>query len=215
MIAMIIKLYSTVTSRVKVNNTLCDSFECRNGLRQGKSLSPVLFAMHVNDINDALNDHTIHKINILLYADDLVIIASNRLDLKRKLDRLHQYCIKNCLSVNIKTSKILVNNSRKPTESFRYSTDKLEEVDSFKYLEATFCRNGSFLQAQENLACQARRAHASLDCYIIQHKHLPVNFIFESFDTLIKPILGSFFSHRCLVLPNFFPQRKSGFCRRY
>ena len=27
--------------------------------------------------------------------------------------------------------------------------------------------------------------------------------------------VGSFFSHRCLVSPKFFPQRKSGFCRRY
>ena len=26
--------------------------------------------------------------------------------------------------------------------------------------------------------------------------------------------VGSFFSHRCLVPPKFFPQRKSGFCRR-
>ena len=80
MIAMIIELYSTVTSLVKVNNTLSDSFECRNGLRQGESLSPILFAMHFNDINDALNDHADHKINILLYADDLVIIANTRLD---------------------------------------------------------------------------------------------------------------------------------------
>ena len=101
MIAVIIELYSTVTSRVKVNNTLSDSFECRNGLRPGESLSPVLFAMHGNDINDALNDYADHKINILLYADDLVIIANTRLDLQKKLDRLHQYCIKKCLSVNI------------------------------------------------------------------------------------------------------------------
>ena len=77
--------------------------------------------MHVNDINHALNDHTDNKINILLYhlyADDLVIIANIRLDLQRKLDRLHQYCIKKCVSVNIKKSKILVINSRKPTGSF-------------------------------------------------------------------------------------------------
>ena len=69
------------------------------------------------------------------------------------------------------------------------SRHTLEEVDSFKYLGLTFCRNGLFLQAQENLACQARRAQASLDCYIMQHKHLPVNVIFQLFDTLIKPIL--------------------------
>ena len=31
-----------------------------------------------------------------------------------------------------------------------------------------------------------------------------------------KTIEGGFiFSHRCLVPPKFFPQRKSGFCRRY
>ena len=136
-----------------------------------------------------LNDHTDNTINILLCADDLVIIANTRLDLQRKLDRLHQYCIKKCLSVNIKKSKILVINSRKPTGLFRFSTDTLEEVDSFKYLGVTFCRNGSFLQAQENLASQARPAQASLDCYIMQHKHLPVNVIFELFDTLINPIL--------------------------
>ena len=27
--------------------------------------------------------------------------------------------------------------------------------------------------------------------------------------------VGLFFSHRCLVAPKFFPQRKNGFCRRY
>ena len=27
--------------------------------------------------------------------------------------------------------------------------------------------------------------------------------------------VGSFFSHRCLVLPKNFPKRKSGFCSRY
>ena len=26
---------------------------------------------------------------------------------------------------------------------------------------------------------------------------------------------GLIFSHRCLVLPKFFPQRKNGFCKRY
>ena len=92
-------------------------------LKARQGLSSVLFAVHVNDINDALNDHIDHKVNILLYADDLVIIANTRLDLQRKLDRLHQYCIRKCLSVNIKKSKILVINSRKPTGLFRYSTD--------------------------------------------------------------------------------------------
>ena len=44
--------------------------------------------------------------------------------------------------------------------------------------------------AQKNLACHVRRAQASLDCYIMQHKHLPVNVrFFLKNDTLIKRIL--------------------------
>ena len=96
---------------------------------------------------------------------------------------------KKCLSVKIKKNKVLIINSRKPTGSFRFSINTLEEVDSFQYLGVMFCRNGSFLQAQENLSCQVRRAQASLDCFIMQHKHLPVNVILKTLDTLIKPIL--------------------------
>ena len=120
------------TSRVKVNNTLSDSCECRNCLRRGESLSPVSFARH---ISDALTDH---KMNILLYADDLVIIENTRLNFQRKLGRLHQYCVKKCLSVNIKKSTILVTNSTKLTGSFRFSTDTLKEVDLLKDIGLQF-----------------------------------------------------------------------------
>ena len=49
-------------------------------------------------------------------------------------------------------NKILVINSRKPTSSFKFSTDTLEDVHSFKYLRVMLCRKGLFLQAQEHLA---------------------------------------------------------------
>ena len=55
--------------------------------------------------------------------------------------------------------------------------------------------------------------------YILFTIYVPIGY--EPADLTVHPpppktIEGGFiFSHRCLVSPKFFPQRKSGFCRRY
>ena len=43
-------MYRDVKSKVKFNNKLSDEFSCMTGVRQGECLSPILFAMYINDI---------------------------------------------------------------------------------------------------------------------------------------------------------------------
>ena len=45
-------IYNNIKSRVKYMNSLSDSFECQLGVRQGECLSPFLFSMFVNDIEN-------------------------------------------------------------------------------------------------------------------------------------------------------------------
>ncbi|MES9884415.1 MAG: reverse transcriptase family protein, partial [Sedimenticola sp.] len=45
-------LYENIKSNVKFNNTLSDEFSCELGVRQGECLSPFLFDMFVNDLED-------------------------------------------------------------------------------------------------------------------------------------------------------------------
>ena len=45
-------MYCAVKSRVKLENKLSDAFECSLGVRQGQILSPFLFSMFLNDIED-------------------------------------------------------------------------------------------------------------------------------------------------------------------
>ena len=45
-------MYDSVKSMVKYNNSLSDDFECYLGVRQGECLSPFLFSMYLNGIEE-------------------------------------------------------------------------------------------------------------------------------------------------------------------
>ena len=55
---MIHSIYSDVhlKARVKTSNGCSESFECPLGVRQGCSLSPLLFSLFPNDINDFISE---------------------------------------------------------------------------------------------------------------------------------------------------------------
>ena len=79
-------IYDNVKSCVQLKNNKSAYFNCYTGARQGESLSPLLFALYLNDLesflkynnvkNLSLSDNVFDnylKIQILLYADDTVI----------------------------------------------------------------------------------------------------------------------------------------------
>ena len=109
--------------------------------------------------------------------------------LQKKLDVLHTYCSDNNLKVNINTSKVIAFNSRKNIELLLYNGCILQEVDKFKYLGMTFNRTVNLKYSQKALVQQSIKARAVLEGYLRKHKHMPVNVMFNLFDTLIKPIL--------------------------
>ena len=187
---MVMEIYRNVESCVKNSNMHSDWFKCIDGPKQGDGLTPILFAVSINDISKKLsvvdNDR---DMTILLYADDLVILAESREMLQKRLDVLYTYCRDNNLKVNINKSKVIAFNSRKNIDLLLYNGCILQEVDKFKYLGMTFNRTVNLKYSQKALVQQSIKARAVLEGYLRKHKHMPVNVIFELFDTLIKPIL--------------------------
>ena len=146
--------------------------------------------MSINDISKKLSVvDSDRDMDILLYADDLVILAGSREMLQKKLDVLYTYCSDNNLKVNINKSKVIAFNSRKNIDMLLYNGCILQEVDKFKYLGMTFNRTVNLKYSQKALVQQSIKARAVLEGYLRKHKHMPVNVIFDLFDTLIKPIL--------------------------
>ena len=107
MLDFIKSIYQNFKSQVKHNNNLSSSFSCNIGVRQGVCLSLFLFSMCVNDLEDELKINGVHGIVIdliqlflLLYADDIILMATTASDLQKALDILDNYCIRWKITVN-------------------------------------------------------------------------------------------------------------------
>ena len=76
-------LYVNVSACVKINNLTTEWFSVNSGLKQGCSLSPLLFNLYINDLALSINalgkGSTLNndKLSLLMYADDIVLIAEN------------------------------------------------------------------------------------------------------------------------------------------
>ena len=90
-------IYSSVSSCVRVNSHKTDWFDVKCGLRQGCILSPILFNLFINDLAVYLKSLNIgvqlgdEKICILIYADDIVLLADNEQNLQVMLNALNEW----------------------------------------------------------------------------------------------------------------------------
>ena len=55
-LTVIQNLYANAKSCIKVNDKMSDFFQVNIGVRQGENLSPVLFALFLNDMNDFMSN---------------------------------------------------------------------------------------------------------------------------------------------------------------
>ncbi len=58
-----------IKSCVKLNQKTSDTFICNKGVRQGENLSPLLFAIYVNDIEDSMLENNCNlMMTFLIYT---------------------------------------------------------------------------------------------------------------------------------------------------
>lgn len=180
-------------------------FNCLKGVRQGENLSPLLFSLFLNDLEEFLCEKRAKGVNsvaqcegfyqflqifIILYADDTVIVSENETDLQNSLNIFEKYCLKWKLTVNVSKTKILLVGTRKKNYNikFLFNGQELEIVNEYKYLGIYVSRSGSNLTAKKHIAEQANKAMFSL-LKKIRILNLPIDLQVDIFCKTIRPIL--------------------------
>ena len=192
-------MYQNVKSQVRVNGVLSEQFDCHLGVRQGESLSPFLFSLFVNDMEQELKDKGVNGISIddlklypLLYADDSVIFSSTREGLQMGLDVLHDYCTKWRVIINTDKTKEMIfrkGGILSKDDHWFYGDKRLDIVNTFNYVGIVFSYTGKWSQTQTTLADKAKQAMFKLNRKLYHLYDPQPEFCCELFDRLIAPIL--------------------------
>ena len=99
-------MYTGDSVRCKINGSITRSVFLQRGLRQGCSLSPILFALYIISIGEDLSgaqegfDIQGTKIAGLLFADDIVLKSPSAEGLRCLFSRVKEHCDDILLEVN-------------------------------------------------------------------------------------------------------------------
>ena len=112
-------IYEKTESCVLVGDEKTDYFEVEVGVQQGCILSPTLFSIYINSMAKEINQSGIGievlgmKVAILLYADDIVLIAGSAGELQRGMRIVTRWGRKWQSRFNRGKSQVVVFGSRK------------------------------------------------------------------------------------------------------
>ena len=120
-----------------------------------------------------------------MYADDLILLATSKEELQKKIDVLNDYCGSIKLEINENKTKTMVFNrgNKLIKTDFRLRGKALENVKTFKYLRFSIsAKNCSFMPTIEELSIKANRAIYALNSKINISK-LPIRLALNIFNS--------------------------------
>ena len=147
---LIIMWYSDLRCRVRWGDTLSDWFAISAGVRQGGVLSPDFYCIYVDEIVEILKNMGIGCylrnafLSILLYADDMALIAPSLKGLQKLLLATESYCKQWDVMLNPKKTKNMSFGKKHELPNLTLDGMSIEWVDNWSYLGVTLQSDKQF-----------------------------------------------------------------------
>ncbi|MEW8548168.1 MAG: reverse transcriptase domain-containing protein, partial [Candidatus Thiodiazotropha sp.] len=192
-------MYSNSKFVVKKDNFLSKAGKSERGVRQGDGLSPLLFNIFINHIDEIFDQTTSDpvvvnstKLNCLIYADDVLLLSESKEGLQSCLNALQVYCDYWKLQINVEKTKVMifsVGKIKKENMQFKIYDSVIEIVEKYKYLGILLSYNGNLKHAAEHMYQKSLKAIFSLKSKILDYDSMSNKLKLRLFDALIRPIL--------------------------
>ena len=187
-------LYREVGSCVRIGEEKTDWFEIDVGLRQGCILSPILFSIFIDGLAEEVKKVGGVKygeivVSLLLFADDIVLIAEDDRMLQDMLEVVYQYSKKYRFRFNKDKSNVMIFGKRKiGEEKYRLGESELQRVGNYKYLGLMLDKNFRWKKHLEKILEKARKRTKVL-CGMGIRKGMSARAILRGWEVLVRPLL--------------------------
>ncbi len=191
-------IYEVTEASIKINNMKTDWFPCASGVKQGDGLSPTLFNIYINDLASQIKalgkgvKFNNEEISILMYADDVVLLAEREEDLICMLSTLEKWTKKWIININVIKSKIVhFRPNKTDITSFKFFINKEEItiVSNYKYLGVYFNEFINFSTNAEILSQSAGRALGSIVSKYKQSNFMGYSTYCKLYNNCVLPVL--------------------------
>ena len=140
---LLLNMYEKQKLQVKWGNHKSGMFDVNNGVKQGGVLSPVLFAVYIDELFDRLANcgHGCHLGNYFVgcfaYADDIAIIAPSKKGIDVMIKVCEEFAVDRDMNFNGKKSTFTIFKGRhcvKARDNITIGGVNLQDVDETVYL---------------------------------------------------------------------------------
>ena len=187
-------LYDKFICTVRINGFNTDWFTVKSGLKQGCPLSSVLLSSFINDLALKLKSTNVgvvcgdEKVNILLFVDDIVLIAENPNDLQVLLNILSAWCKLNGLVIN-GIVHFQTHSLPRSDSVFTVGDINLDVVESNKYLGLVLTE---FLEYSKTAKAVLKFANRACGLIIAKSKAfggLPYVLFYKLYESIVCPVI--------------------------
>ena len=141
-------MYSNVQAVVEHNGEFSDSFFLLSGIRQGSPTSGVLYIAYTYDLINLFTakfnvERFIESVHLLMHADDIIIIATDRNTAEKKVRFLEDYCENNHIRLQPKKCGFIVINEKdaSDTQPMNLKQGMIKNKESEVYLGSTITKS--------------------------------------------------------------------------
>ena len=200
-------LYSSNKSAILVNGRPTRWFDIQQGVRQGGTESPFLFKLYIDglvaelkklNLGVLLKDGSVvsedHLLSVLLFADDIVLVAESRSDLQKLIDVVAAYSHKwrfkenlgKCGVMSVLANKPAHNKTVEVESALKLFGGDIADVSEYKYLGVWLTSDLAWERHIQHVKAKARKAVSRFQ-RVFSNRRLPVKLRLSVYKAYVRP----------------------------